>query len=51
MKQASDRLEPIEAAMADSIGPGWKIRGSAIERRGGVVLVVVVVEEEVEVVV
>lgn len=35
MKQASDRLEAMEAAMALSMGPGWKRRVSAIVWRGG----------------
>lgn len=43
MKQASDRLEAMEAAMALSMGPGWKRRVSAIAWRGeggeGVVVV------------
>lgn len=34
MKQASDRAEAIEAAMAPSMEPGWKRSGSAICFRG-----------------
>lgn len=30
MKQASDRFRCSEVAMACSIGPGWKMEGSAI---------------------